>query len=115
MVTFSIRPQSHSSYGGFAETHREFHQAGPSEDERTLPPAPLPDTPRRAAIWPISASVRILDEGMGKVFAALERNGLAENTLVICTTDHGLAFLMMKCNLTQHGIGTQLTARAGRL
>ena len=29
---------------------------------------------------------------MGVVFNALEENGLAENTLVICTTDHGLAF-----------------------
>ncbi len=98
---------------GFAETHREFHQAGPSEDERyTLPPAPLPDTPEtRRDMADFKASVRILDEGMGKVFAALERNGLAENTLVICTTDHGLAFPMMKCNLTQHGIGTQLIMR----
>jgi len=98
---------------GFAETHREYHQAGPADDERyTLPPAPLPDTPEtRRDMADYKASVRVLDEGMGRVFAALERNGLVENTLVICTTDHGLAFPMMKCNLTQHGIGTQLIMR----
>jgi arylsulfatase A-like enzyme len=98
---------------GFSETHREFHEAGPQEDERyTLPPAPLPDTPAtRRDMADFKASARILDEAMGQVFAALERNGLADSTLVICTTDHGLAFPMMKCNLTQHGIGTHLIMR----
>ena len=28
-----------------------------------------------------------------------------------CTTDHGLAFLSMKCNLTDHGIGVMLIMR----
>lgn len=98
---------------GFAETHREYHHAGPQEDERyTLPPAPLPDTPEtRRDMADFKASARILDAGMGQVFAALDRNGLAENTLVICTTDHGLAFPMMKCNLTQHGVGVSLIMR----
>ena len=31
-----------------------------------------------------------------------------KNTLVIYTTDHGLAFPDMKCNLTDHGIGVAL-------
>ena len=48
---------------------------------------------------------------MGVVFDALEENGLADNTLVICTTDHGLAFPRMKCHLTDHGIGVMLIMR----
>ncbi|MEN6478820.1 MAG: sulfatase [Anaerolineales bacterium] len=98
---------------GFAETHRPYHQAGPQEDPRyTLPPAPLPDTPEtRRDMADFKASARILDEGMGRVLAALDRNGLAENTLVICTTDHGIAFPMNKCNLTQHGLGVSLILR----
>ena len=38
----------------------------------------------------------------------LTKPGLRENTLVIYTTDHGLAFPDMKCNLTDHGIGVAL-------
>ncbi len=42
---------------------------------------------------------------------ALDANGLSENTLVICTTDHGIAFPRMKGNLTDHGIGVMLIMR----
>jgi len=98
---------------GFAETHREFHQPGPNEDPRySAPPPPLPDTPATRRDWcAFKASARALDEGMGAVFAALDRCGLAENTLVICTTDHGPAFPGMKCNLNAYGIGVMLILR----
>jgi arylsulfatase A-like enzyme len=98
---------------GFGETHRVFHEPGPAEDERyTWPPAPLPDTPAtRRDMAAFKASARILDAGMGAVLDALEMNGLAENTLVICTTDHGIAFPGMKCNLTDHGTGVMLIVR----
>ena len=56
-------------------------------------------------------AARRLDWKMGKVFDALEKNNLAENTLVICTTDHGLAFPRMKCHVTDHGIGVMLIVR----
>ncbi|MGQ9697183.1 MAG: sulfatase/phosphatase domain-containing protein [Armatimonadota bacterium] len=46
--------------------------------------------------------------GIGTVLQALEDAGLAENIIVICTTDHGIAFPGMKCNLTDHGIGAML-------
>jgi len=45
------------------------------------------------------------------VLDAVDANGLAENTLVICTTDHGIAFPRMKGNLTDHGIGVMLILR----
>ncbi len=98
---------------GFFETHREFRQPGPKEDPRFCqPPAPIPDTPEtRADIAAFKASARVMDEGVGKVLNALEANGLAENTLVISTTDHGIAFPAMKCNLTDHGMGVSLILR----
>jgi arylsulfatase A-like enzyme len=98
---------------GFGETHREFHEPGPAEDARyCLPPHPLPDTPAtRRDLAAYKASARVLDEGIGAVLKALDANGLAENTLVICTTDHGIAFPGMKCNLTDHGIGVMLIMR----
>jgi arylsulfatase A-like enzyme len=98
---------------GFTETHREFHAPGPAEDARyCLPPAPLPDTPEtRRDIAAFKASARALDQGIGAVLDALDQSGLAENTLVICTTDHGIAFPGMKCHLTDHGIGVMLILR----
>jgi arylsulfatase A-like enzyme len=98
---------------GFDETHRVFHNPGESEDSRYIrPPAPLPDTPEtRQDMAAFKASARVLDDGMGAVFRALDESGLAGNTLVICTTDHGLAFPAMKCNLTDHGIGVMLIMR----
>jgi N-sulfoglucosamine sulfohydrolase len=98
---------------GFFETHREFLQPSSLEDTKySLPPAPLPDTPQtRLDIGSFKASARELDRGMGAVFAALDANGLADNTLVICTTDHGIAFPRMKGYLTDHGIGVTLIMR----
>jgi arylsulfatase A-like enzyme len=98
---------------GFSATHRKFPEPGPAEDTRyCLPPAPLPDTPEtRRDMAAFKASASILDMSIGIVLDTLDKNGLAENTLVICTTDHGIAFPGMKCNLTDHGIGVMLIMR----
>jgi arylsulfatase A-like enzyme len=72
----------------------------------------LPDTSEiRADVAGFKTSVRTLDQGIGDVLAALEATGLAENTLVIYTTDHGIAFPGMKSNLTDGGIGVSLLLR----
>jgi N-sulfoglucosamine sulfohydrolase len=98
---------------GFFETHRAFRQPSAREDQRFCqPPAPIPDTPQtRQDIAAFKASARVMDEGVGVVLQALESNGLAANTLVISTTDHGIAFPAMKCNLTDHGTGVSLILR----
>ncbi len=98
---------------GFFETHREFLKPSSIKDANySLPPAPLPDTPRtRLDMGAFKASAWDLDQGVGAVLEALEANGLAGNTLVICTTDHGIAFPRMKGNLTDHGIGVMLIMR----
>jgi N-sulfoglucosamine sulfohydrolase len=98
---------------GFFETHREYRKPGPDEDPRYCqPPAPIPDTPEtRADIAAFKASARVMDQGVGVVLKALEANGLDRNTLVIYTTDHGIAFPAMKCNLTDHGMGVSLIMR----
>ena len=99
---------------GFVETHREYPALADAPDNPAycLPPAPLPDTPQtRQDMARFKASARILDHKMGVVFEALERSGLADNTLVICTTDHGIAFPRMKCNLHDSGTGVLLIIR----
>ncbi|HEY7419077.1 MAG TPA: sulfatase [Ktedonobacteraceae bacterium] len=98
---------------GFFETHRQFLKPASSHDANySLPPAPLPDTPEiRRDMGAFKASAWDLDQGIGSVLNALETANLAENTLVICTTDHGIAFPRMKGNLTDHGISVMLIIR----
>ena len=98
---------------GFQETHREYpkHKNDINPD-RLIPPQPLPDVPEvREDIADFMEAARTLDEKMGHVLQALRRNGLEENTLVICTTDHGIAFPTMKCNLYDDGTGIFLIMR----
>ena len=57
------------------------------------------------------ASARSLDQGVGTVLNALEEHGLVDNTLVIMTTDHGLAFPDAKCTMFDRGIGVLLLMR----
>ena len=47
----------------------------------------------------------------GKVIAKLKETGLMEKTIVMFTTDHGVALPFNKCNLTDSGIGVSLIMR----
>jgi arylsulfatase A-like enzyme len=57
------------------------------------------------------ASVRSLDQGIGAVLHALHDQHLVEDTLVICTTDHGVAFPGAKGTLSDRGTGVMLIMR----
>lgn len=75
-------------------------------------PACLPDTPRtRADFADYMVAAGRLDEAMGRVIEAVEESGLAKRTVVLVTTDHGVAFPGMKCNLTDHGTGVMMLLR----
>ena len=37
-------------------------------------------------------AANILDDQMGLILQAIEDAGIKNNTIVICTTDHGMAF-----------------------
>lgn len=97
---------------GFFETHRPFPNA-PEEAARYMAPPPeLPDTPRvRQDMAEYQRMLTDLDNAYGKILDALDASGLADNTLVIATTDHGIAFPWMKCNLTDRGTGVLLVMR----
>jgi arylsulfatase A-like enzyme len=97
---------------GFVETHRPFPPVDSDEGRYVRPPAPLPDVPEiRYDMATYHASVRQLDGALGMILDALDEAGLAESTLVIATTDHGIAFPLMKCNCTDHGTGVLLILR----
>jgi N-sulfoglucosamine sulfohydrolase len=98
---------------GFFETHRDW--LGPSSVRDalySLPPANLPDTPQtRRDMAAYKASARSLDQGVGSVLEALDAQGLSDNTLIIFTTDHGLAFPGAKATLYDRGLGVMLILR----
>ncbi|MFO8009023.1 MAG: sulfatase, partial [Candidatus Brocadiia bacterium] len=101
---------------GFVETHRDFPEPAcdsPETDPRyARPPGPIPVTPETCRdMAAFNTLARTLDAKMGAVLNALDEAGLAENTLVVCTTDHGIAFPRMKCNLHDSGIGIMLMLR----
>ena len=78
---------------GFFETHREFFRPADGEERWAAPPPHLPDTPEiRRDMAAFNASARSLDAGIGAVLDELEALGLSDDTLVICTTDHGMPF-----------------------
>jgi len=52
-------------------------------------PEPIPEDAKRRALAAYYANVEHVDEQLGMVLDALDRTGLAENTLVIYCSDHG--------------------------
>lgn len=98
---------------GFFETHRSFFAPSSVRDRvYSLPPPFLPDTQEiRQDVAAYKASARALDHAVGAVLNKLNETGLDRNTLVICTTDHGLAFPTAKASLLDRGIGVMLILR----
>lgn len=95
---------------GFFTPHRPFVAADPDiNPDRVAVPACLPDTPEvRQDMAEYASTVRVMDQAAGVVLEALRQAGRMERTVVIFTTDHGIAFPHMKCNLTDTGIGVSL-------
>ncbi|MDQ8043379.1 MAG: sulfatase [Patulibacter sp.] len=98
---------------GFFETHRAYFEPTSVRDALySAPPPNLPDTPEiRRDVAAFKASARSLDHGVGAVMNALDERELADNTLVILTTDHGIPFPGAKATLTDRGIGVMLIVR----
>jgi N-sulfoglucosamine sulfohydrolase len=112
----ALRAREHAPFFlsvGFFETHREFFEPSSIRDVLySRPPENVADIAQtRRDMASFRASARALDQGVGTVLNALEENGLADDTLVILTTDHGLAFPDAKCTMYDRGIGIMLLMR----
>ncbi len=97
------------SFGMF-NTHRIFPPVSPDVDAKyLLPPHPVKDCPENREDYAgYVTSARVVDNCIKTVMDALDRAELRNNTLVIFTTDHGIAFPEMKCSLYDSGIGVTL-------
>ncbi len=97
---------------GFFEVHRpwEKYEAGDPGEVR-VPPY-LADTPgARQDVAMFHGAIRAMDAAVGSILVALEAAGLRNNTLVVFTTDHGIAFPRAKATLYDPGIRTALLVR----
>ncbi len=104
-------PYAGAGYKGFSRAEHSPRD-GESDARWVAPPALFPDNARTRRDWAdYRVSARRLDGYYGRILEALDGSGLAGETLVLVTTDHGIAFPDMKCSLTQHGTGVLFMMR----
>jgi N-sulfoglucosamine sulfohydrolase len=102
---------------GFIETHtmsiNEFLFGYPPDPHLPVAAAPtMPSTPdTRAEMGSFASAALVADTAMGTVIDAIEAAGQTDETLLIITTDHGVAMPEMKCTLTDRGHGVMLMLR----
>ncbi|BCJ36288.1 heparan N-sulfatase [Actinocatenispora thailandica] len=103
---------------GLMETHTMpdtgFLFGHPGGDDRWTAPAPtMPNAAvTRQDMASFHAAARQVDETLGAVLDTLREEGLADDTVVLVTTDHGIAMPGMKCTLGATGTGVLLMLRA---
>jgi arylsulfatase A-like enzyme len=98
----------------FLPTHPFDHGNAGSRDELLLPlPRTVEAVRRERAAYALV--VEDMDRHIGRIFTALEQTGAWENTVVVFTSDHGLALgshgLMGKQNQYEHTIRVPLLFR----
>ena len=99
---------------GWSEVHRDFKSEAytPDDPADVHVPGYLPDTPEvREDIADFHGPIHAADACVGELLQALDETGLAENTWVIFTTDHGIAFPRAKSTLYDPGIRTACIMR----
>jgi len=98
----------------FATEHPFDHGNFDGRDEKLLP-WPRTKADVRAELACYYAVISHMDAQIGRILAALEKDDKAENTIVIFTSDHGLAVgshgLRGKQNMYEHTIGVPLVMR----
>jgi arylsulfatase A-like enzyme len=98
---------------GLNATHFDLPDPTPDINPAYVQPPPtLPDNAiTRRDMAGFITMARQADRCFGAVLQALDDTGLGDDTLVIYTTDHGIAFPKMKCTLYDTGIGVALILR----
>ena len=77
----------------------------------SVPPHLLDNDGAREEIAELQGAVKHMDEGVGSILAELDNLGLSDSTLVLFTTDHGLALPRAKCTLYDAGLEVALMIR----
>jgi arylsulfatase A-like enzyme len=99
---------------GYSEVHRDFKQEcyRPDDPAKVFLPPYLPDTPEvREDFADFHGLIHAADASVGDLLRTLAETGLAQDTWVIFTTDHGVPFPRAKSTLYDPGIRTALIMR----
>ena len=97
---------------GFLEVHRPWERYEADDPAEVRVPPYLADTPgAREDVAMFHGAIRAMDAAVGTILKALDDSGLGANTLVVFTTDHGIAFPRAKATLHDPGIHTTLLMR----
>ena len=96
----------------FQETHRTFHAPKKADPAKVEIPPYYPDHPVTRADWAeyLDAATE-LDQKIGKVLAALERDGLADNTIIVFFGDNGQSQVRGKQFVYEEGLLVPLIIR----
>lgn len=103
---------------GATEPHRVFKKGIGLENGKKLEdvevPEFLPDTPEiRSDILDYCYEIEWFDKHLGQMLQTLEEMGELENTIIIVTSDNGMAFPRAKANAYEYGIHMPLAIRWG--
>jgi N-sulfoglucosamine sulfohydrolase len=87
-----------------------------TDSEYVRPPEPMIDTPAGRRQWALFMdSLRFVDQQLEQLVATLKATGQYENTVIICTPDHGFQYPKGKGSLYEGGVGTFLIMAGGGL
>lgn len=112
-------PEFHASYradpppipANFLPQH-PFDNGELSIRDENLLPFPRTESAVRGELADYYASVTFMDQQIGRILAALDASGQAGNTIIVFSSDHGLAIgshgLMGKQNLYEHSMRAPL-------
>jgi arylsulfatase A-like enzyme len=86
------------------------------EPDMVVDPAEAVDVPpylqdtvgTREELAELQTAIRYMDTAFGELMACLDRHHLRDKTLIVFTTDHGIAMPRAKCSLYDPGIGIAL-------
>jgi arylsulfatase A-like enzyme len=96
----------------FQETHRAFRGEGLTDPQKVVLPPYYPDHPiSRKDYADYLDSARRLDGKIGRILKQLERDGLAENTVVLFMGDNGEAHIRGKQFCYEEGLRVPMIVR----
>ena len=103
---------------GASEPHRSFGKgigiAHGGDPKAVHVPKFLPDTPEvRSDILDYEFEIEWFDTHLGRMLGEIEAMGELDNTIVVVTSDNGMAFPRAKANCYEYGIHMPLSIRWG--
>ena len=98
---------------GSSDVHRDWAKRAEPDDRLGVwqPPYLHGTEEVRREVCEFQGAIKRLDQGLGYILGAIDDSGVAENTIVVVTTDHGADFLMAKSTLRDPGLRTYLFMR----